>query len=614
MDLPVFKTVGEILEYCWARRRIALTYAVIPMGLTVIANLAVWLMGVDLTVIGSPAFYALNIFGALVFMPFTVTWYRMVILGEQTLSQRQLFSFTGLEAKFLFWQVVIVLIVLAVGGGGGFLIGALVEAATAGDAAMAQALASLLMAAWAVAIVSATCRLSLVLAMAATDRPVSLGEAWNRTTGLGLRMGAIFILSFLAAILLMMPLQLIALVLASVFSVVSEGVAESAGVVFGTVAGAVGSLMVLLFPTTLFAFVYNRIAQSMTGTGTATRGEAGGRTGGTSGGFISSLMGAEDTATARGFDGPRGNTPVPDTAHEQTTEEDVAATLTRLYAFMDDKPSDTAEDMRALIDGFFSRFEMPSDATVEDVDAGGVPARWVTVAGADEDRVVLLLHGGGFSAGSLTSHQRLAADLSLACGARVLMADYRLAPEHPFPEGLNDCVTVYRWLLKEGFKPGRIVIAGDSAGGGLAISTALRLKDRGIDQPAALVTLSPWVNLSCDGETYESKAKDDPIATQESLLRAAKDYLDGQDPRDTMISPIYADLRGLPPLLIQVGSREVLLDDSRKLAVRARADDVTVTLEEWPGMFHVWHMMADWVTDGRRAIGGIGTFVRRHMG
>ena len=610
MDLPVLKTVGEILEYCWARRRIALTYAVIPMGLTVIANLAVWLMGVDLTVIGSTAFYALNIFGAVVFIPFTVTWYRMVILGEQTLNQRQLFSFTGLETTFLFWQIVIVLIVLAVGGGGGFLIGTLVEAAAGGDEATGQALASVLMAAWAVAIVSATCRLSLVLAMAATDRPVSLGEAWNRTKGLGLRMGAIFIVSFLTAILLMMPLQLIAIVLASAFGVVSEGVSESAGVVFGTVAGAFGSLMVLLFPTTLFALVYNRIAQNMSGTS----GAANHQTGSKAGGFLSGLMGAEETATGHGFKNPGFDAPTSDAASEKTAEEEVAATLTRLYAFMDDKPKETAADMRLLIDGFFSRFEMPSDATVENIDANGVPARWVTVAGADEDRVVLLLHGGGFSAGSLTSHQRLAADLSLACRARVLIPDYRLAPENPFPDGLDDCVTVYRWLLKEGFKPGRIAIAGDSAGGGLAVSTTLTLKERNIDQPAALVALSPWVNLSCDGETMESKAKDDPITTPESLLRAAKDYLAGEDPRDEMISPIYGDLRGLPPLLIQVGSREVLLDDSRKLAVRAKADDVNVTLEEWPGMFHVWHMMADWITDGRRAIGGIGTFVRRHMG
>ena len=257
---------------------------------------------------------------------------------------------------------------------------------------------------------------------------------------------------------------------------------------------------------------------------------------------------------------------------------------------------------------------MPDDVAVEDVEVGEVAGRWITAAGSNPDRVILLLHGGGFSAGSLTSHQRLGADLSSACGTRVLLIEYRLAPEHPFPAGLDDCVLAYRWLLDQGFKPGHLAIAGDSAGGGLAVSTALCLKEDGLDQPAALIALSPWVNMACDGETMDSKAKDDPVATQASLLRAANDYLNGHDNKDPLVSPVFGDLRGLPPLFIQVGSREILLDDSRKLAVRARADDVPVRLEEWPGLFHVWHMMADWLTDGRRAIAGVGAFVRRHMG
>jgi len=429
---------------------------------------------------------------------------------------------------------------------------------------------------------------ALVLAMTATDRPAVLSEAWAQTRGLGGHMAAIFILCIFCALLLLIPMQLAVATVVALVSVVSEGFAENGGVILGTIVGALGSLMVLVFPTTLFGFVYNRISQTM-GTDKSN--------------------GQSNDQAERQSDGAE----VGPLQHGDLTDE-VDTTLKELADYMRDKPKETATDMRLMLDGFFARFAMPDDVAVEDVEVGEVAGRWITAAGSNPDRVILLLHGGGFSAGSLTSHQRLGADLSSACGTRVLLIEYRLAPEHPFPAGLDDCVLAYRWLLDQGFKPGHLAIAGDSAGGGLAVSTALCLKEDGLDQPAALIALSPWVNMACDGETMDSKAKDDPVATQASLLRAANDYLNGHDNKDPLVSPVFGDLRGLPPLFIQVGSREILLDDSRKLAVRARADDVPVRLEEWPGLFHVWHMMADWLTDGRRAIAGVGAFVRRHMG
>lgn len=601
MQLPIFQTVQEILDYCWTRRRIALNHGAIPMAMVVAANLTGWLMGLDLTNFQSPAFAIMNLVNAVVFLPFTVTWYRMTILGQEAMTGRGLFTFSNREGRLLGWQLIIVVISAVTAIVGMLIIGAVVGAIAAANAAVAQALSAVFLGIWAVLVVAIACRLSLVLAMAATDRPAILSEAWAQTKGLGGHMAAIFILCFFCAILLMIPLQMVAVILTSVLGALSEGLATSAEVVLSTIVGACGSLLVLIFPTTLFAFVYNRISEAMSGSqslGQATN---------------------DDGPAKRQNDTPKTNQGAEDEPHDTVGSDpdqtdEIEAAVQKLSDFMDGKPKDTAADIRLLMDGLGTSFPMPSAATVEDIDADGVPARWITATGSDPDRAILLLHGGGFTAGSLTSHQRLAADLSMACGTRVLLIDYRLAPEHPFPAGMDDCVTAYQWLLKQGFKPGHLAIAGDSAGGGLSVSTALCLKDDGIDQPAALIALSPWVNLACDGETMDSKAKVDPIATQEGLLRCARDYLNGHDNKDPFVSPVFADLRGLPPLLIQVGTREILLDDSRKLAVRARADDVLVRLEEWPGQIHDWHVMTDWMTDARRALGGVATFVRRYMG
>jgi phosphinothricin tripeptide acetyl hydrolase len=227
---------------------------------------------------------------------------------------------------------------------------------------------------------------------------------------------------------------------------------------------------------------------------------------------------------------------------------------------------------------------------------------------------VLYLHGGGYVIGSPRSHRHLAAAIARAAGTAVLLADYRLAPEHPFPAALDDAVAAYQWLLGHGLAPGRIVVAGDSAGGGLTVATLLALRDRGLPRPAGGVCISPWVDLTCSGATYATKAAVDPIVTRESVAMMAQAYAGAGDPKAPLLSPLYADLRGLPPLLVQVGSDEVLLDDALGLGERARAAGVDVTVEEWPAMIHVWHWFLPMLAEAERAVGVIGSFVRARLG
>jgi acetyl esterase/lipase len=194
----------------------------------------------------------------------------------------------------------------------------------------------------------------------------------------------------------------------------------------------------------------------------------------------------------------------------------------------------------------------------------------------------------------------------------VLLIDYRLAPEHPHPAAVEDSTRAYRWLLETGSNPKRMAIAGDSAGGGLTVATLVALRDAGVPLPAAAVCLSPWVDLEGIGESMTTKAAVDPMVQREPLLRMASMYLAGQDPRTPLAAPLYADLRGLPPLLIQVGTAETLLDDSVRLAERARAAGVQVTLEPWEDMIHVWQAFAAMLPEGQQAIERIGEFLRQH--
>jgi acetyl esterase/lipase len=273
----------------------------------------------------------------------------------------------------------------------------------------------------------------------------------------------------------------------------------------------------------------------------------------------------------------------------------------------------SVEQMRAGLEAMAQMAPLPPDVRLQAVDAGGVPGEWVEVADSERDRTVLYLHGGGYVIGSTRSHRDLVQRIARAARARVLSIDYRLAPEHPHPAAVEDALAAYRWLLASGVAASRVAIAGDSAGGGLTAATLVALRDAGDPLPAAAVLLSPWVDLEGLGESMRSKAEIDPMVQREALLRMAELYLGGQDPRTPLAAPLHADLHGLPPLLIQVGTAETLLDDSLRFAEKARAQGVEVILEPWEDMIHVWQAFAALLPEGQQAIERIGAFLRERI-
>ncbi|NVM02236.1 MAG: alpha/beta hydrolase [Candidatus Helarchaeota archaeon] len=255
-------------------------------------------------------------------------------------------------------------------------------------------------------------------------------------------------------------------------------------------------------------------------------------------------------------------------------------------------------------------FSILKGTSCEPLQVGNIPAEWVIAPEIKTDRVILYLHGGGYTMGSINTHRKLVSRISKAAEAQVLLIDYRLAPEHPFPAALEDSTFAYLWLLKEGFNPDKIVIAGDSAGGGLIIATLVKLRDDGEALPAAAVCLSPWTDLGCTGETLRTKADIDPMVRLEDLKLNAKEYLGKKDPKTPLASPIYADLSGLPPILIQVGTSEILLDDANRLAERAKDAGVDVALDPWEEMVHVWQLFSEFLPEGQEAINRIGDYIR----
>jgi len=248
----------------------------------------------------------------------------------------------------------------------------------------------------------------------------------------------------------------------------------------------------------------------------------------------------------------------------------------------------------------------PPGTTVSVVDAGGVPAEWVVPADAGDGRVLLYFHGGGYQMGSPATLRHLVALLAAAASARCFSVDYRLAPEHPFPAAVDDAVAAYRWLLSIGTDPARMVVCGDSAGGGLALGSLVALRDAGEPMPAAVVLLSPWTDLALTGESLRTRADVEVMVTPAGMPETAGLYLAGADPRHPYASPLYADLTGLPPLLIHVGDAEVIRDDSTRLAVRARAAGVPVTIEVWDEMPHVFPAFAGLLPEADQAIEHIG--------
>ncbi len=266
------------------------------------------------------------------------------------------------------------------------------------------------------------------------------------------------------------------------------------------------------------------------------------------------------------------------------------------------------------MDAFGEMGALPSGCFHEPLTASGVKCERVAPLGAVDGRRILYLHGGGYVGGSPRSHRPLAARLAEAARSTAIVAEYRLAPEHPCPAAVEDALAVYRWMLDHGAEPERTVIAGDSAGGGLTLAMALALKDQGLPQPAGLLLISPWVDLTQSHDTHASKAADDPMISKDRLDESAAAYLGGSDPRDPMASPLFGDLAGLAPLLIQVGSEEALLGDSLMLAERAGHARVDVRLEVWPEMIHVWHAFGGQLAAARRAIAAAGVWMDGRLG
>lgn len=270
----------------------------------------------------------------------------------------------------------------------------------------------------------------------------------------------------------------------------------------------------------------------------------------------------------------------------------------------------TVEEWRAAYEGLGQLMPLAADTEVTAVDAGGVPAEWVVTPKADAGRTIVYFHGGGYCIGSMLGHRAMLSHLSTAACARVLSVGYRLAPEDPHPAALDDAVRAYRWALAfGGADPARTVIAGDSAGGGLTVATLVALRDALAPLPAAGVCLSPWVDLTQSGATIKTNADVDPMVHVEDLDRWADAYSGERSTSDPAVSPLFADLAGLPPLLVDVGTAEVLLDDARRLAERARAAGVEVTLTVAEDMVHVWHFFAGAVPEADEAIARVGAFI-----
>lgn len=277
-------------------------------------------------------------------------------------------------------------------------------------------------------------------------------------------------------------------------------------------------------------------------------------------------------------------------------------------------PDADVATMRQGMESMVGTMPAPEGMKAVPVDAGGVPAEWVTMPGVRNDRALLYLHGGGYVIGSINTHRALAARLSRDLDAKVLIIDYRLAPENPHPAAVDDAVAAFRFLVAEGFAANQIVLAGDSAGGGLTVATLLALRDAGEALPAAGACLSPWFDLGGTGDSNTTRAASDPVVNMPGLLRMAQMYIGDRKPEEVPTgSPLYSDPKGLPPLLLQVGDVEILLDDSTRFAEKASAAGVDVQLEVWPEMVHVWHAFGDMVPESKDAVEKVAKFLDGHL-
>jgi acetyl esterase/lipase len=253
----------------------------------------------------------------------------------------------------------------------------------------------------------------------------------------------------------------------------------------------------------------------------------------------------------------------------------------------------------------------PRGTRTEKLQIGGVPAAMITVREARPDHTVLFLHGGAYVVASFRNYGHFTWRIGRAARARVLAIDYRLAPEHPFPAALDDAAAAYRWMLDHDCKPERILIAGDSAGGGLTLALMLKLRDEGAPLPAAAVALSPWTDLALTGASLHTNAVRDPMLVASEVPRFAKMYIGDADAKNPYLSPLYGDPRGLPPTLIQAGGDEILLDDAGRMAEKMKDAGCRVDYQIWPGMPHVFQLLVPVLPEANAAVERIGAFVRQ---
>jgi acetyl esterase/lipase len=276
-------------------------------------------------------------------------------------------------------------------------------------------------------------------------------------------------------------------------------------------------------------------------------------------------------------------------------------------------PNKTIDETRKGMESLSKLASLPSKTKVEKITFNSISAEWICANEAHEDRVILYLHGGGYNFCSPNTHRELAAYISIASAAKVLLPDYRLAPEHPFPSALEDATSAYRWLLDTGLTGKNIAIAGDSAGGGLSIATSISLRDAGDPSPASIACISPWTDLEMSGNSIKTHSGIEPMLNLQSMKIMASNYIGDGDPRSPLISPIYADLKGISPFLIHVGSDEMLLDDSTRIAEKAKNAGVDVTLKIYDQMWHVFHLNARFMPEAKNAIEDLGSFIRKNF-
>lgn len=291
------------------------------------------------------------------------------------------------------------------------------------------------------------------------------------------------------------------------------------------------------------------------------------------------------------------------------------AEIDAIRALLGAKPRPVGwSERRQRLDEVGSVWPIADDVSLKTVDLDGVPGEFSITPGSDLSRVLLFFHGGGYCSGSILSHRRMVTEAGRAGGVRTLAVGFRLAPEHPFPAAYDDTLTAWRWLRKQGIAAKQIVVGGDSAGGGLTLALTMRLRDDGDELPGCLWLASPWTDLTMSGATLATKDAVDPLIHKGYLEELAEAYVPaGMARTDPRISPLFADLRGLPPTLIQVGSAETLLDDSVRLAGVGGAAGVAVTLEIWPDMIHAWALWNAELEAGRQALASAGAFIKRHL-